>query len=125
MSAARESDFDDWIVAAFAATGPFTLLIVLLRITEHTVEPLRAAHLHVMGDETRWPEMAALLDGAGIAWSGAVFYRAGREGLVEDALARQRLAALTRRLHEDRSLVGEGEFFNRDGLRLRIEARDA
>ncbi|NOG70630.1 hypothetical protein [Roseicella sp. DB1501] len=124
MSAARDTDFDDWLTATFAAVGPFTMLVVLLDITERTVEPLRAAHLHVMGDETRWPEMLALFAGAGVPWSGAVFYRAGREGLVEDRVARERLAALTRKLHEDRSLVGEGEFFNRDGLRLRIEPRD-
>jgi hypothetical protein len=52
----------------------------------------------------------AAQDGAGVDWSGAVFFRAGREGPVPDAKAR--LAALPRKLHEDCSLIRDGEFFN-------------
>ncbi|MFC7737092.1 hypothetical protein ACFQX4_14830 [Roseomonas sp. GCM10028921] len=121
MTAPAETDFDDWLIETFAEAGSFTMLFVLVRITERTVEPLRSAWLHVVGDETRWPDMAALFAGAGVDWSGAVFYRAGREGLVQDGEARARLAALTRKLHEDRSLIREGEFFNAEGLRLQIE----
>ncbi|MBB5692716.1 hypothetical protein [Muricoccus pecuniae] len=121
MTAPAETDFDDWLIETFAEAGSFTMLFVLVRITERTVEPLRSAWLHVVGDETRWPDMVALFAGAGVDWSGAVFYRAGREGLVEDGEARARLAALTRKLHEDRSLIREGEFFNAEGLRLQIE----
>lgn len=116
-----ETDFDDWIVSTFAETGSFTMLFVLVRIGEASVDLLRSAYLHVIGDELRWPQMKAVLDGAGVAWSGAVFYRAGREGLVTDDEARSRLAALVRKLNEDRSLIREGEFVNADGLRLAIE----
>ncbi|WKL39270.1 hypothetical protein Q1M64_07600 (plasmid) [Sinorhizobium meliloti] len=59
--------------------------------------------------------------GAGVDWSGAVFYRAGREGLVEDGEAKSRLASLVFKLNEDRSLIREGDLFNADGLRLTIE----
>ncbi|SHI43471.1 hypothetical protein SAMN02745194_00355 [Roseomonas rosea] len=121
MTVPAETDFDDWLIGTFGEVGSFTMLFVLVRITETTVEPLRSAWLHVVGDETRWPDMAALFAGAGVAWSGAVFFRAGREGLVEDSEARARLSALTRKLHEDRSLIRDGEFFNADGLRLQIE----
>ena len=82
MTAPAETDFDDWLIETFAEAGSFTMLFVLVRITERTVEPLRSAWLHVVGDETRWPDMVALFAGAGVDWSGAVFYRAGREGLV-------------------------------------------
>ena len=116
-----ETDFDEWLVRTHAEAGDFTMLFVLLRVTETTAEPLRAAWLHVMGPETRWPEMAALFAGAGVPWSAVVFYRAGREGLVPDAEARTRLASLTAALHEDRTLIREGEFFNADGLRLRLD----
>jgi hypothetical protein len=116
-----ETDFDEWLAATHAEVGDFTILFVLLHIGETTVEPLRGAWLHVVGDETRWPEMVRLFAGAGVAWSGAVFFRAGREGLVRDEEARARLGSLTRKLHEDRSLIREGEFFNRDGLRLQLE----
>ena len=115
------TDFDEWLVQTFAEAGPFTMLFVLVAITETRVDLLRSAYLHVMGDETRWPAMAALLDGAGVAWSGAVFFRAGREGLVGDDTARTRLAALAAKLREDRLLIRDGEFFNRDGLRLELE----
>lgn len=121
MNPPAETDFDDWITATHGAVGDFTMLFVLLRITERTVEPLRSAWLHVMGDETRWPEMVALFSGAKVAWDAAVFFRAGREGLVGDEEARARLQSLTRKLHEDRSLIREGEFFNAEGLRLRLE----
>ncbi|MBP0491745.1 hypothetical protein [Roseomonas indoligenes] len=121
MTTPAETDFDDWITATHRAAGDFTVLFVLMRITDRTVEPLRSAWLHVMGDETRWPDMVALFAGAKVPWDAAVFFRAGREGLVPDAEARARLQSLTRKLHEDRSLIGEGEFFNAEGLRLRLE----
>ncbi|MFC0409575.1 hypothetical protein [Roseomonas elaeocarpi] len=117
------TDFDEWLADTYAETGSFTVLFVLLRITEATVEPLRSAYLHVVGDETRWPEMLSLFAGARVDWSAVVFFRAGREGLVRDDEAKARLAALTRKLHEDRSLIRDGEFFNADGLRLRLEER--
>jgi hypothetical protein len=121
MTAPIHTDFDEWLTDTFSETGSFTVLFVLLRITETTVEPLRSAYLHVVGDETRWPDMLALFNGAGVDWSAAVFFRAGREGLVQDAEARSRLGALTRKLHEDRTLIRDGEFFNADGLRLQLE----
>ncbi len=117
----RKTDFDDWIVSTYREVGPFTMLCVLLDIGETRVEPLRSAYLHVVGDELRWPRMVELFHQAGIGWSGAVFYRAGPEGLVEDDQAHARLVSLVRKLHEDRSLIRSGEFFNADGLRLAIE----
>lgn len=117
----RQTDFDDWIVSTYGEVGSFTMLFVLLDIGETSVELLRSAYLHVIGDELRWLEMVDVIRQAGVHCSGAVFYRAGREGLVEDEEARARLASLVRKLHEDRSLIGEGEFFNMDGLRLVIE----
>ena len=116
-----DTDFDEWLTGTFDTAGPFTILFVLVAIGETRVDLLRSAFLHVIGDEMRWPQMAALLDGANVEWSGVVFFRAGREGLVEDDQARDRLASLVRKLREDRSLIRDGEFFNRDGLRLAIE----
>lgn len=115
------TDFDDWIVETFGLAGPFTMLVLLVGIHDTGVRPLRSAHLHVMGDELRWPEMTGHLAGAGVAWDGAVFWRAGREGLVEDAEARRRLSSLTRALNGDFTLIRDGEFFNRDGLRLSLD----
>ena len=118
---ATDTDFDDWVIDTYADAGSFTMLFILVSISETRVELLRSAYLHVVGDELRWPEMVKLFSGAGVNWSGVVFYRAGREGLVEDKDAKARLASLVRKLDEDRSLIRDGEFFNEDGLRLMIE----
>jgi hypothetical protein len=115
------TDVDDWLVDTFDRVGAFTMLIVLVEIRETTVALLRSSYLHVVGDETRWPEIAGLLNASGEAWNGAAFFQADRAGLVVDVVAKRRLAALTRRLQEDRSLLKESEFFNARGLRLRIE----
>ena len=126
MSAPRmadwSTDFDEWLVETFARTGAFTALIVLVEIGETTAAPLASSYLHVIGDETRWPDMVDLLAGAGTAWNGAAFYQADRGGLVTDAVARQRLQDLMRHLEGDRSLLKHAEFFNRQGLWLKIEA---
>ncbi|MBP1846498.1 hypothetical protein J2046_004775 [Rhizobium petrolearium] len=117
----QETDFDDWVVATYGEVGSFTMLFVLVRVGETSVDLLRSAYLHVVGDELRWPDMMQFFSSAGVEWSGVVFYRAGREGLVEDREAKARLSSLVRKLNEDRSLIRDGEFFNADGLRLTIE----
>lgn len=118
------TDFDDWLRATFAETQGFTVLIVLLGIGGGRVDLLKPAHLHVIGDEIRWPDMVAYLDGSAMAWDGVVMFRAGREGLVADDVARDRLDQLVRALNGDRTLIREGEFLNRDGLRLRLDDAD-
>ena len=71
MTLPAETDFDDWIIATHAEAGDFTMLFVLLGIGESTVEPRRAAWLHVLGNETRWPEMKRLFIGEAAALRGA------------------------------------------------------
>jgi hypothetical protein len=121
MTPACTTDFDDWLVETFARVGSFTLLIVLVEIGETTVSPLTSSYLHVIGDETRWNDMVDLLSGANVLWNGAAFFQADRGGLVDDETARKRLASLARHLEKDRSLLTHSEFFNAQGLRLKIE----
>jgi hypothetical protein len=120
-SAARATDFDDWLVETFGRVGAFTMLIVLVEIGETSVALLRSSYLHVIGDETRWSDMARLFAGSGAAWNGAAFFQADRMGLVDDAIAKRRLASLVRHLERDRSILGHGELFEARGLRLKIE----
>ncbi len=126
MSGPALTDFDDWLIRCHGRVGAFTVLIILVDIGEISVAPLRSTHLHVVGDEIRWPEMARLFDGAGVSWNGAVFFQADRDGLVLDEEAKRRLASLVRHVNEDRKILNDGEFFDRNGLRLRLEeiARD-
>ncbi|MBM3605538.1 MAG: hypothetical protein FJX25_12540 [Alphaproteobacteria bacterium] len=119
------TDFDEWLAATWAETGSqlngFTLLIVLIGLSQGRIDLLRSTHLHVIGDDLDWPGLAANLDGAGVAWDAVALYRAGREGLVPDDVARSRLASLIRALQGDRTLLREAEFLNRDGLRLQLD----
>ncbi|MGM4916275.1 hypothetical protein AB8A31_00495 [Tardiphaga sp. 804_B3_N1_9] len=121
MTPKYETDFDDWLVETFAKVGSFTMLIVLVDVGETTVTPLASSYLHIVGDETRWPEMVEMLSGAGAKWNAAAFYQADRVGLIEDSTAKQRLASLTHHLNGDRSLLAHSDFFNAGGLRLKIE----
>jgi hypothetical protein len=115
------TDFDEWLVLTFARTGAFTMLIVLVEIGETTAGLRASSYLHVIGDETRWPDMVRLFEDAGPAWNAAAFYPADRAGLVTDGVARQRLQELMRHLQGDRSLLRHAEFFDAGGLRLKIE----
>ena len=121
MTADFATDFDQWLVETFARVGPFTMLIVLVEIGETSATPLRSSYLHVIGDETRWPDIVQLLAGAGTAWNGAAFFQADRGGLVRDPVARDRLQSLMRHIESDRSLLRHSEFFDARGLRLKIE----
>jgi hypothetical protein len=121
MSGPALTDFDDWLVRTYARVGAFTVLVILVDIGESSVTPLRSSYLHVVGDEIRWPEMALLFDGAGVSWSGAAFFQADRDGLVLDDEAKRRLASLVRHLNEDRKILNDGEFFDPNGLRLKLE----
>jgi hypothetical protein len=124
MAPERTTDFDDWLVETFARVGSFTLLIVLVEIGEASVSLLASSYLHVIGNETRWPDMVNLLSDSGVTWNGAVFFQGDRGGLIDDATARQRLSSLTRHLEKDRSILTHGEFFNAQGLRMKIEQID-
>jgi hypothetical protein len=97
------------------------MLIVLVEIGETSVALLRSSYLHVIGDETMWPDMTRLFAGSGAAWNGAAFFQADQKGLVDDATAKRRLASLVRHLEQNRSILGDGDFFDARGLRLKIE----
>jgi hypothetical protein len=121
MTPACTTDFDDWLVETFTRVGSFTMLIVLVEISETSVSLLASSYLHVIGNETRWTDMMDLLSGSSVPWNGAAFFQGDRGGLVDDGTARQRLSSLTRHLEKDRSLLTHSDFFNAQGLRLRIE----
>ncbi|HEV7546957.1 MAG TPA: hypothetical protein VGO42_20530, partial [Reyranella sp.] len=69
-----KSDFDLWLGAQIAETGPFTIFIVLVHIADDRVTPLRSSYAHMIGDEMTWHDMRTLLDNAGTPWDGVAFY---------------------------------------------------
>lgn len=120
---ALKTDFDHWLAAQFAETGPFTLFILLMRIEARDAVPLKSSYAHLIGDETRWTEMRRLLDSAGTPWDGAAFFvglgHAG--GPLPDAAAARRLKDVEADVTNDRLALNRGRFFDREGRQLRID----
>lgn len=115
------TDFDRWLGKMFRK-GPFTALIVLVRIAEPKVEPLRSTFVHVVGDEMDWGDIVMMLRSAGVNWDGAAFFPTREAGgLVPDELARTRLRELETALREDRLTLNKGAFFDVWGRNLQVQ----
>ena len=116
------TDFDRWFGRLFRK-GPFTALIVLVKIAEPRVEPLCSTFVHVVGDELDWGDIVLMLRGAGVNWDGAAFFptRDDDGGVVPDALARSRLRELAIALREDRLTLNKGAFFDVWGRNLEVQ----
>jgi hypothetical protein len=116
-------DFDHWFEEQFAASGPFTALIILVRIDSTTIWPLGSSYATVIGNEMRWADMRRLLDGSKLAWSGAAIFPvlSAAGGPVSDAEARRRLAEVQERVIADHAAIDEGVFFDRLGRMIRLE----
>lgn len=118
-----EGDFELWIAAQFADTGPFTLFIVLVRITDADVVPLKSSYAHLIGHDMTWREMQRLLDRAGSAWDGVAFFvglgHAG--GPLPDAAAARKLREVEADVKADPLALNRGRFFDRSGRHLRID----
>ena len=120
---ALASDFDRWIVAEFAKTGPFTAFAVLVEIADSKVAPLCSTYFNVIGDEVDWGEITVLFAGAGRRWDGAAFFPhvAAGGGPLDNPSARLQLLRLEDRLDDDRLVLNEGHFFDKYGRRMKIE----
>ena len=118
------ADFDRWLEAQFAASGPFTALIILVKIEATTIWPLGSSYATVIGSDMRWADMLRLLDGSRLPWSGAAIFpvlsTAG--GPLTDADARRRLVDVQKRVIADHATIDEGVFFDRLGRMIRLEA---
>lgn len=122
-----KTDFDHWLAAQFAETGPFTLFILLMRIDERDAIPLKSSYAHLIGDETSWAEMRRLLDSARTPWNGAAFFVGLGQtgGPLPDAAAARRLKDVEADVTNDRLALNRGRFFDREGRQLRIDEATA
>ncbi|MGQ4274562.1 hypothetical protein [Terrihabitans sp. B22-R8] len=119
------TDFDLWLRKTFRK-GPFTALIVLVRIAEPKVEPLRSTFVHVIGDDMDWGDVSLMFRSAGIGWDGAAFFPERENGQpVPDPMARVRLRLLESRIEDDRLVLNEGGFFDVWGRQMRIDETEA
>jgi hypothetical protein len=117
------SDFDRWISAEFAKSGPFTAFAVLVKIAGSRVAPLCSTYFNVIGDEVDWGEITVLFAGSGQQWDGAAFFpqRSTGSGPLDNPNARLRLRKLEERLDDNLLVLNEGHFFDKWGRRMKIE----
>ena len=122
-----KTDFEHWLAAQFADTGPFTIFILLVRITAANAVPLRSSYAHLIGDEMTWTEMRGLLDGARTPWDGVAFFVGlGHEGgPLPDPVAARKLKEVEADVKADPLTLNRGLFFDREGRHLRIDETTA
>ena len=118
-----KTDFEHWLAAQFADTGPFTAFIVLVGIGGEQVVPVKSSYAHLIGDDMPWPGMRALLDGARTPWDGVAFFvgLAHDGGPLPDAVASAKLKEVEADVKSDPLALNRGLFFDREGRHLRID----
>ncbi len=118
-----KTDFEHWLAAQFAETGPFTIFILLVRITPTSAMPLKSSYAHLIGDDMTWPEMRGLLDGARTPWDGVAFFVGlGHEGgPLPDTVAARRLKDVEADVKADPLTLNRGLFFDLEGRHMRID----
>lgn len=116
-------DFDLWLRNQFAASGPFTALIILVKIDGTSIFPLGSSYATVIGNELRWPDMRRLLDQSRLPWSSAALFPAFSEagGPLAEESAKRRLGEVQARVIADHGAINEGFFFDRQGSMMRLE----
>jgi len=118
-----KTDFEQWLRAQFADTGPFTVFIVLVRIAGDEVTPLKSSYAHLIGDDMDWRAMKGLLDRAGTACDGVAFFvglgHAG--GPLPDAAAARKLGEVEADVKADPLALNRGRFFDRQGRYMRVD----
>ena len=123
MSTSDVLDFDGWLQVFFRQTGGFTALIVLVGIGGERVAAVSSTYVHLIGDDLRWTEFAALMTKSGRPWDGVVLFPETTDGHgpIPDMLARIRLRDVEARIAEDPIHINDGHFFDRWGRRMKIE----
>lgn len=121
------SDFERWLFAQFSDTGPFTLFIVLVQISDSDAVPLKSSYAHLIGDEMTWREMRGLLDSARTSWDGVAFFVGlGHDGgPLSDEMAAGKLKEVEAEVMADPLALNRGMFFDREGRHLRIDEATA
>ena len=118
-----KTDFEQWLAAQFADSGPFTIFIVLVRIGEREVKAVKSSYAQMIGDEMAWNEMRSLLDGARTPWDGVGFFvgLAGGGGPMADAEARTKLGEIEAEVAADPLVLNRGRLFDRHGRQMEVD----
>jgi len=122
-----KTDFEPWLAAQFADTGPFTVFILLMRIGDASTVLLKSSYAHLIGDQMTWQEMQGLLDGARTPWDGVAFFvglgHVG--GPLPDPVAARKLKEVEADVKVDPLTLNRGLFFDCEGRHLRIDEATA
>jgi hypothetical protein len=119
---AAKTDFEQWLAAQFADTGAFTIFIVLVRIAGEQISAVRSTYAQMIGDDMKWQEMTALLDGARTPWDAVAFFVGlGAQGPMMDAVARTKLREIESSVLADPLALNRGMFFDRQGRHMRVD----
>lgn len=117
------ADFDRWLENQFAASGPFTALIILVKVDGTTIWPVGSSYATVIGSDLHWPGMRRLLDQSKLPWDATAIFPTFSDagGPLSDASARRRLEEVRSRVIADHATINEGVFFDRQGRMMRLE----
>lgn len=123
MSNSEETDFDRWLAARYGESDGFTALMLLVAIGNAGVRMLSCAYLHVIGTETPWAEMRALVDQSKHRWDGLALFAesAPGGGPLVDVVAAARLQERINEVTANRMALNEAGFFDRHGRAIRID----
>jgi hypothetical protein len=123
LSRFDQTEFDAWLAEMVQKHGEFTVLVILTSIGERSVVPLCSTYLHVIGDEVGWEDIRAMFETSRQNWDGAAFFptKAGDGGPVDTPTARVRLAELEAKVKADRMVLNEGNFFDVEGRKIKID----
>jgi hypothetical protein len=118
-----KTDFEQWLTAQFADTGPFTIFIVLVKIGEREVKAVKSSYAQMIGADMAWPEMRSLLDSARTPWDGVGFFvgLGYGGGPLPDTLARTKLKEVEASVLADPLALNRGRLFDRLGRHLQVD----
>lgn len=122
MSKSDGADFDAWVEERIAATEGFTAIVMLLALSNQSIEPISCSYIDMVGDDMHWSELKALLDETGQRWDAVAIFAesAPGGGPVVDVVARARLQAHVDDVMADGLALNDGDMFDTLGRAIRI-----
>lgn len=123
MSSSKATDFDRWIRQRFADSQGFTALILLLTLRNDAVTMISCSYLHVIGDETDWRQVKAMIDQSRKSWDGVAFFSESSPGggPLLDFVAKARLQERIDEVTVNRMRLNDAGFFDPFGRAIRID----
>lgn len=126
MSKSDGQDFNVWVDDQIASTDGFTAIVMLLALSEQSVEPVSCSYVDMIGDETRWDDLKGTLDDTGQRWDAVAIFpeSAPGGGPLVDVVAKARLQARIDEVMADGMALNDSGMFDALGRAIRIAPVD-